>query len=313
MVISPAQSLGIISDECRDISNRRFRELGLELSFSKHAEEMDEFKSSSINSRIEDLHEAFRDPSVKMVIATIGGFNSNQLLPYIDFDLIHNNPKIFCGFSDITAIQNAIFAKTGLVTYSSPAYSSFGEKQNFDYSMNYFKKCLYTEDEFTIEPSQDWSNDEWYLNQDNRVSMPNEGFWVINEGSAVGVIIGANLCTFNLLHGTEYMPNLESSILFLEDDHESKPGNFDRNLESITQLPNFGKVKGLVIGRFEKASKIDKNLLFKIIRNKKALNNIPVIANVDFGHTEPRISFPIGGTASVSATKEKPKIIIKNH
>jgi muramoyltetrapeptide carboxypeptidase len=97
-IIAPACSLGIISQENREIASRRFEEMGLKIIFGKHVEEMDEFRSASIESRIEDLHDAFRDPEVKAVFAVIGGFNSNQLLKYINWDLIKNNPKIFCGY-----------------------------------------------------------------------------------------------------------------------------------------------------------------------------------------------------------------------
>src|SRR5680860_43589 len=113
-VIAPSRSMAIISQETRDIAKNRFEELGLELSFGKHIEEIDDFVSSSIESRIEDLHDAFCDSRVKAIFTVIGGFNCNQLLQYIDWDLIKNNPKIFCGFSDITALNNAIYAKTGL-------------------------------------------------------------------------------------------------------------------------------------------------------------------------------------------------------
>jgi len=115
-IIAPSRSLAVISKENRDIANERFKELGFELVFGRHIEENDSFSSSSIKSRISDLHEAFKNSEIKAVITVIGGFNSNQLLKYIDWGLIKNNPKIFLGYSDITALQNAIFAKTGLVT-----------------------------------------------------------------------------------------------------------------------------------------------------------------------------------------------------
>lgn len=126
-VIAPARSLALISEETRSIANQRLEALGFHLSFGKHVEVCDEFNSSSIKSRIDDIHAAFADDSVKAILTVIGGFNSNQLLAYLDWQLIQNHPKIFCGYSDITALANAIFAKTGLVTYSGPHYSSFGQ------------------------------------------------------------------------------------------------------------------------------------------------------------------------------------------
>lgn len=86
--------------------------------------------SSSIRSRVADIHEAFNDSSVKAILTVIGGFNSNQLLPYLDYDLISENPKILCGFSDITALATAIYTQTELITYSGAHFSSFPWKRS---------------------------------------------------------------------------------------------------------------------------------------------------------------------------------------
>ena len=199
-VIAPARSLAMpfISEELKKIAIKRFLELGLNLSFSKNVYEIDDFNSSSIESRISDLHEAFSDKSIKLIITTIGGFNSNQLLNYIDYDLIKNNPKIICGFSDITALTNAIYAKTGIVTYSGPHFFSFCDEKSFDYTLDYFKKCLFSEEPFEIKPSKEYSDDLWANEQTKRNFIQNEGFWIINEGIAEGKILGGNQCTFNL-------------------------------------------------------------------------------------------------------------------
>lgn len=312
-VVAPSRSMAIISHDIRKIANQRFLEMGLKLSFGKHVEEKDDFASSSIKSRVEDLHQAFGDKNVKAVITVIGSFNCNQLLRYLDWDLIKNNPKIFCGYSDITALSNAIFAKTGLVTYSGPHYSTFGQKLYFDYTLKYFKKCLFSEEPFEIFPSENWSDDSWYENQKNRNLIKNHGFLVINEGEASGTIIGGNLCTLNLLQGTEYMPRLKDVILFIEDDFESAPHHFDRDLQSLIHLPDFSGVKGIVIGRFQKKSNMTDDLLRKIIHTKKELKNIPVIANVDFGHTDPKITFPVGGEVSIIAKGKMAELRLIKH
>jgi len=312
-VISPARSLAIISQEIREIALRRLREMGFKISFSKYAEECDEFKSSSIEHRVEDIHEAFEDKNVKGILTAIGGFNSNQLLKYLEYDLIKANPKILCGYSDITSLQNAIFRKVGLVTYSGPHFSTFGMLKGLDYTIEYFKKCVMESGPFEVRPSKEWSDDEWYKNQEKREFIKNKGFLVINKGEAEGTIIGGNLCTLNLLQGTEFMPSLKNTILFIEDDEESKPQHFDRDLQSLIHLPDFDGVKGIVIGRFQKASEMNERLLTKIIKTKRELNDIPVIANVDFGHTTPHITFPIGGKARIFASKDKTKLEILEH
>ncbi len=312
-IIAPSHSLAIVSKELRKIASDRFLDLGLKLSFGKHLEEKDEFASSSIESRVEDLHNAFRDKNIKAIITVIGGSNSNQLLKYLDWDLIKSNPKIFCGYSDITVLNNAIFTKTGLISYSGPHYSTFGQEFYFDYTLDYFKKCLFSEEAFEIIPSEQWSDDSWYKNQKARNLIKNDGFLVINKGRASGTILGANLCTLNLLQGTEYFPDLQNSILFIEDDTGSLPHTFDRDLQSLIHLPSFGGVKGIVIGRFQKASEMRNELLVKIIKTKKELDKLPVMANVDFGHTDPRITFPIGGEANLTIEDKKIKLELIRH
>jgi len=117
-VIAPARSLSLLNEEIINLAQERLLKLGFKVTFAYNCREKDLFLSSSIDSRVKDIHEAFRDQNVKAILTATGGFNSNQLLNYLDYDLIRNNPKILCGYSDITALLNAIMAKTGLVTYS---------------------------------------------------------------------------------------------------------------------------------------------------------------------------------------------------
>lgn len=313
-VIAPARSLSLLSEKITQIANNRLQEMGFRLSFGKHVKEMDDFNSSSIESRLEDLHEAFLDDSVDGILTVIGGFNSNQLLKYIDWDIIKNNPKVFCGYSDITVLNNSIYAKTGLVTYSGPHYSSFGQKMYFEYTQDYFQKMLMSEDMVEINPSDNWSDDTWWRkDQGNRQLMANSGYLVINEGKVQGKVLGANLCTLNLLQGTEFMPDLDGAVLFIEDDELTFPAEFDRDLQSLIHLPSFKGVKGLVIGRFQKTSKVTPDLLKQIIKSKKELSEMPVIAELDFGHTDPKITFPIGGEVQISTDSKKTKIIFTKH
>lgn len=315
-IVTPARSLSMpwITQELQDRAQARLEALGLVVSFGKHVREIDAFNSSSTESRAEDLHDAFADPGVHLVHTVIGGFNSNQILRHLDYDLIGKNPKILCGFSDITALANAIYAKTGLVTYSGPHFFNFGVKHGFDFTLDYFKRCLFSGDPITLQPAKEWSDDLWATKQDEREFILNDGYWVFNEGKAQGTLIGGNLCTLNLLQGTEFMPSLEGTVLFLEDDNESQPHTFDRDLQSLIHQPGFKGVRGIVIGRFEQASKMTHDLLQQIIASKKELQGLPVLGNVDFGHTSPLITFPIGGEARVEAAgSEAAEIVITKH
>lgn len=312
-VVSPSRSLSIISVQVRKNAQAKLGELGLGVVYSKNAEESDEFDSSSIESRVADLRWAFEAKEINAIFTCIGGFNSNQLLASLDYSRINSNPKILCGYSDITALQNAIYAKTGLVTYSGPHFSSFGMLKGIEYTVDYLKKCLFDARAFEVVPSPLWSDDRWYIDQEKREFARNEGHLAINQGSAEGTILGGNLCTFNLLQGTEFMPDLGGSVLFLEDDSETKPHTFDRDLQSLIHQPGFDEVKGLVIGRFQKESGLPPDLVAKIVKRKKELARIPVIAGVDFGHTTPQITFPIGGTARLVAEKNRAELEILEH
>lgn len=312
-IISPSRSMSIIAAAQRELAIHRFREMGLKVEYAPHVEESDMFFSSSIASRVSDIHDAFSNPSVNGIFTTIGGFNSNQLLNYLDWDLIQRNPKILCGYSDITILSNSIHAKTGLVGYYGPHFSTMGQKKGLDYSLDYLKKCLFEQKSYSIQPSATWSDDDWYIDQENRHFIPNPGWAIIHEGMARGKILGGNLNTFNLLQGTRFFPKIQNTILFLEDDYSTNDVTFDRCLQSLIHQPGFEKVRGLVIGRFQKKSEMSIEKLSAIIQTKKELENIPILANVDFGHTDPKITFPIGGSASMDATPSKPKITILKH
>lgn len=315
-VIAPSRSMVILKEDCINLATKRLESLGLKVTFGKYVNEYDEdYLSADSKHRAEDLNEAFKDKNVKAILTVIGGFNSNQIFQYIDFEAIKENPKIFCGFSDITALSNAIYAKTGLVTYSGPHYSSFGMLKGFEeYEMKYFEKMFFEVDEIEIESSKEWSDDLWFLDQENREFISNDGMFVINEGEASGDIVGGNLCTLNLLQGTEYMPNIENKILFLEDDNMAGKiflMEFDRNLQSLIQIPEFKTVRGIVLGRAEKECIMTKEKWIKLIKNKPELANIPVIAGADFGHTTPIFTFPVGGYAKLSAKENNIKLTIR--
>ncbi|MDB4837934.1 LD-carboxypeptidase [Marinomonas sp.] len=311
-VIAPSRSLSIISDDVRALANKRFAALGLRLSFSQHCEVMDEFSSSSIEQRVADLHEAFLDKNVKAIFTVIGGENVNQILKYIDYSIVKDNPKIICGYSDTTALSNALFHKTGLITYSGPAYSTLGMLKGLDYSLKYIEKCLFLTNAYEVRNPEEWSDDPWYIDQENRTFYPDSGIKVLHDGPTDGTIIGGNLCTLNLLQGTEFMPSLDDAVLFIEDDELTFPANFDRDLQSLIHQKDFHKVKAIVIGKFQMASNMTDVLLQKIITSKTELASIPILYNVSFGHTTPHITFPIGGRVTID-TKSESKIIISEH
>ena len=315
-IVTPARSIKLpfISKEIVQLAETRLKSLGLVPSYGKHVEEMNVIDSSSVQSRVDDLTEAFSDHSIQMIQTVIGGFNSRELLPHLDYDLVSKNPKILCGYSDITTLSNAFYSKTGLVGYIGPHFFDFGEKHGFDYTLEYFKRCLFRTNSFDVLSSEKWSNDRWGANQDKRNFNSNEGFVVVNNGEAEGKVIGGNLVTLVGINGSEYFPRLErDTILFLEEDGRQDLHTFNGNLDSLMLRSDFANVVGLVIGRFSPESGITMGKLVEVLRYHRELDEIPIMCGVDFGHTTPKITFPIGGTCRIVSDPDKPSIRIIEH
>ena len=298
-VIAPSRSLTYVRKDILDNALAFLKLKGYRIRYSKNCHETDTVSSSRITSRVADLHEAFLDKNVKAVMPCIGGFNVNQLLEYIDYSIIENNPKIICGFSDITALVNSIYAKTGLITYNGPMLCSFGFHNYLAYTNEMFEKCLLNNSPYRVIPSEQARE---YL--------------VIQDGICEGKVIGGNLCTLNLLQGTDFMPDLNDKVLFIEDDNimgDYFVQEFERNLQSLLQVNGANRIRGLVFGRFDESCKIDIETLSRIVLTKKQLVGIPIICNVDFGHIEPFITFPIGGKVKIVARSKSVSIDMIEH
>ena len=295
-VVSPSSSIEHIGGFDANVrAKEKLEELGFDVSFSSNYFEHDLFDSASIASRVEDLHEAFLDSSVDAVLATIGGFNCNELLPYLDYDLIAQNPKIFCGYSDTTALLNAIYAKTGMQTYMGPSYSSFKMKEGQEYQSQSWLNAV-TQDDYDLVPSKEWSSDPWYDPTKPRHFMPTE--WeVYNAGSASGTIIGGNLFTFSLLRGTPYAPQEENYILFMEEAEEDDYIEFARHLAALLQA--YPNPQAVIIGRFPKECEMTEEILLAILDKHPLLKTIPVLYDLDFAHTQPLFTITIGAQATL--------------
>lgn len=294
------------------VAEAHLADLGLTVTYGEHVDERDSFDSSSVASRLADLHAAFADPEVDAVLTVIGGASSNELLPGLDLDLIAANPKILCGFSDVSALSNAITARTGLVTYYGPHWSTLGMRDLGEQTREWFRRTLMTDGPIELRPSHWFTDDAWFADQDHRTRIPTDGWWTLQPGSVEGRIVGGNLCTLNLLQGTPWMPSLHDALLVLEDDELSSPTEFRRDLHSLMQQADADTVRGLVIGRFQTASKVTRDDLTAIVSSVPALAGKPVLANTDVGHTNPMMTVPLGGQAAL-VVGESPSLTITEH
>ena len=308
-VIAPSISMKVIGDDCRKIAKERFEAMGLKVSFGKHTleEEFNMFASSDVFNRAEDIMDAFNDKNVKAIFTIIGGFNSNQILPFLDYEVIKNNPKILCGYSDITALLSAIEAKTGLVTFYGPHYSSIGMKKGNEYTLDMLEKVLF-EGKSELKASDKWSDDLWFKDQENRDFVKNEGWWVLQNGNAKGELKGGNLSTLILLNGTPYQPYFaQNTILMIEECNYSSADDkeFLRQFQALAQRDDFANIKAILVGRFQKASNMTKEKLKFMIDYIPQLKGLPIIANLDFGHTTPIATLPVGGMCEINNGKIK--------
>ncbi len=309
-VVAPATGIKIIGQDCRAIAKERFEKMGLKVSFGQNTvdDNFDMVASTDIRKRADDIMEAFLDKNVKAIFSIIGGFNSNQILPFLDYEVIRNNPKIICGFSDITALLNAIWAKTGLVTLYGPHYSSIGMKKGCEYTLDCLQKMLFG-DGYELEDAPEWSDDLWFIDQEKREFVKNSGRKIWHQGDAKGRLIGGNLGTLILLNGTCYQPKFEKdTILMVEDCFTAKDADgkiFMRQMQALAQRDDFANVKAVLIGRFQKASAVSEEMKNFVVKSIPQLADIPVIADLDFGHTTPIATLPIGGDCVISADKIK--------
>lgn len=301
-ILSPSSNMARIGGvKENEPARNKLEELGYKVTFSKNIEAQDAIGSSSIKERLEDLHEAFADKEVKAILTSIGGFNSNELLPYIDYNLIRNNPKIICGYSDITALNTAITSKTGLVTYIGPHYSSFKMDALQAYQTDSFLKACVSSDMVAISSSTCYSDDLWFL-PDRPRNLRTNTWKTYTGGQTKALSCGGNLNTFIRIQGTEFQPDMDQKIWFVESAEEHSYQDFASDLASLLQVAT--NPKGLIIGRFPKETGMTEIILLHILDKHPVLKEIPVLYNVNFGHTQPIFTFPLGQDVQLDADRQ---------
>ena len=306
-VVAPSRSLSIISPSVRRTAEARLSELGLVVTFGDNAEEQGHQDTAPAACRIKDLNDAIADESIDGIISVIGGSYSIEVAQHIDYQRFKATPKVVCGYSDITVILNAIFAKTGVATYYGPHFSSFGMEVGLDYTLKGFVEQVFIGDLRSYAPSPVWSEDAWYLNQHDRRFFENTGPWVLQRGTASGTVVGGNLVAFHLLCGTAFLPPLARGVLVIEMDGGEGPmtdRDFVQRMTTILLQPGADELKAILIGRLKTNAEIDRERLASLVSRLPLPENIPVVANLDFGHTNPCYTIPIGGTATIAAEDE---------
>ena len=207
-----------------------FETKGFNVKIFPNAKNKNGYLAGTDEERLFDLEAAFLDPEVKMIMTARGGYGAARILNKIDYKIIKNNPKIFCGYSDITAFHCAIYKKTGLITFHSPfALADFGSE----------KVDKYTEENF-------WGR----IIGNNLSSLENAfEYTCINGGKVTGELVGGNLCVLASIIGSSYEPDFKNKILYIEDINEPLY-KIDRMLSQLRLNGVFKNIKGLLAGKF---------------------------------------------------------------
>jgi len=230
-LITPATYVS--SPDALQLARRTVEYLGLKWKPGRNLGKRAGYLGGSIEERVADLHEAFLDPDVKAVLCTRGGYGSAMLLDRIDFDLIRNHPKIFVGYSDITALHMGIHQKSKIITFHGPmALAGFS-----DYTLEHFKRAL-----FDPRPLGALSNPP-----EARAFRPKHPTRTLRGGRATGALIGGNLTLIASTMGTPWEIQTDGKLLFLEDVGE-EPYSMDRMLTQLRLAGKFRNIAGLILG-----------------------------------------------------------------
>ena len=288
---------------------------GLEVVEMPHTLKGSEYVYNHPEERAKDLMDAFRDESIKGIISCIGGNESIRLLPYIDFEVIGNNPKIYTGYSDST-ITHLMCLKAGISSYYGlSVLNDFAENIKMsDYTIEWAKKVLFETDVIGLIPtSKVWTSErlEWLVeNKDTaRNFSVNNGYELLQgKDKATGPLIGGCLEVLEITKGTKLFPELDSfdhAILFLETSEVMPPDwVVEDNLRNYGIQGVLNKINGIIIGKpqgnalYEEYKPLIKKVLAEFGRQ-----DMPVLLNASFGHNEPKCLIPYGALAEIDCNK----------
>jgi muramoyltetrapeptide carboxypeptidase len=294
--LSPVDTVGLVlpataafeADEIQ-FAKEQMEAIGFKVVIGKHAFDKWGYFAGHDRDRADDINQMFADDQVDAVVCYTGGWGSPRVLPYLDYDLIKRKPKVLIGYSDITALLNAVHKKTGLITFHGPVGGS-----TFDpFTLDNFRKVVMTAEPAGLLPTPSKKPNE-LIDRTNRILK-------IAPGKATGPLIGGNLTMIATLMGTPWQPDTTGAIVFLEDVHE-EPYRIDRMLTTLALGNMFDKAAGIVFGRCSDCGiKGPSFSLEEILRDRFGGLAVPAISGLSFGHIEQKLVLPIGARATLDA------------
>ncbi len=302
------------------------KEFGLKTITMPNALKGSKFLSNHPEARAKDFMDALKDKNIKGIICNIGGDDTIRLLPYIDFNVIKNNPKVFMGFSD-TTINHFMMYTAGVTSYYGPSVMcQFSENYKMhNYTKKYINEILFENKEnITITSSSEWTSEflDWcneeYDNQKRIMNKELHGYEIIQgSGSFEGELLGGCIDVFPMFFGTSIWPKKEewkNKILFLEtSEDEVKPDYIKYYLRNLIAQGIIDEINGIIIGKPQNETYYEeyKEVYRKTIAEEARRTDLPILYNVNFGHTDPICILPIGQRIKVDLNKKEIKFIGK--
>jgi muramoyltetrapeptide carboxypeptidase len=255
----------------------------------RHAYDRHGYFAGTDRDRAEDVNRMFADPEIDGIFCYTGGWGTPRMLPFLDYGLIARNPKVIIGFSDITALLNAIYQRTGLVTFHGPVATSTLNPYSVD---NFRRVVMDDEAAGLLAPPEKKPNE--LVDRTNRVVR-------LAPGNASGRLVGGNLTLVAALMGTPFEIDTAGAILFLEDIRE-EVYRIDRMLTQLALAGKLEKAAGIAFGRCTECNARPSGFsLEDILRDRFESGRVPAIAGLSFGHIEHKLTLPIGIRATLDA------------
>lgn len=260
-----------------------FDKMGFKTRISPYAFGRWGYYSGTDEERVNDIHSMFADPSIQAIITTRGGSGCSRLLPLLDYSLIKKNPKIFVGYSDITALLNAFYTKTGLITFHGPVVTSTWNT----ITLQYFKQVLMDSNAATFKNPEE-SLDDSVVN-------------TITPGTATGKLWGGNLSVLSTMIGAEYLPNASNTILFVEDVEEDIY-RIDRMLMHFKLAGILDQINGFIFAQCTSCDEDDPGFsIHEILDQHIKPLGIPAWYGSMAGHIYDKFTLPIGLPVEINA------------
>jgi muramoyltetrapeptide carboxypeptidase len=309
-IVAPASSMDVLDKTAVSRGVENLEKLGLRVEMSPHVYRRHGHASGTPRERAEDLMDAFTDPNVDGVMTVWGGWNSNDILGHLDYSEIRRNAKVFVGYSDITTLNLVLLERAGFVSFLGPAFVTFTHPHLMRWEVEEFRHMIMAATApREIAASSTYIDDPYYFLHPEKPpqEVTNPGWTTYQGGVAEGRLVGGHLGTLLAFAGTLYWPDLRHKILLVEEDEEGGPtGNIARKFRQLEQTGALHNIEALVIGRIPSVAGLkDEDSLEMILEETLEGYNFPVVSGVDFGHTNPIATIPIGITARLDTDAGK--------